>query len=54
MRTLTVGIAALQEENVPLNVVLAGSVVAFVPIFMAYLVGQRFFTEGVTMSGIKG
>jgi multiple sugar transport system permease protein len=54
MRTLTTGIASLQQENVSLNVVLAGSVVAFVPIFMAYLIGQRFFTEGVTMSGIKG
>ncbi|GLY79097.1 carbohydrate ABC transporter permease [Actinoallomurus iriomotensis] len=54
MRTLTVGIAALQQENVPLNVVLAGATVAFVPIFAAYLVGQRYFTEGVTMSGIKG
>ncbi|GAA3108116.1 multiple sugar transport system permease protein [Kribbella aluminosa] len=52
--TLTVGIASLQQEQVPLNVVLAGSVVALVPIFCAYLVGQRYFTEGVTMSGIKG
>jgi multiple sugar transport system permease protein len=54
MRTLTVGIASLQEQNVPLNVVLAGATVAFVPIFAAYLVGQRYLTEGVTMSGIKG
>ncbi|MET7394954.1 carbohydrate ABC transporter permease [Dactylosporangium sp. NPDC005572] len=54
MRTLTVGIASLQQEQVPLNVMLAGSVIAFVPIFAAYLVGQRYFTEGVTMSGIKG
>ncbi|GAA3469566.1 carbohydrate ABC transporter permease [Nonomuraea roseola] len=54
MQTLTVGIASLQQENVPLNVVLAGATVAFVPIFAAYLVGQRYFTEGVTMSGIKG
>ncbi|MEU5863788.1 MULTISPECIES: carbohydrate ABC transporter permease [unclassified Nonomuraea] len=54
MRTLTVGIASLQTENVPLSVVLAGATVAFVPIFAAYLVGQRYFTEGVTMSGIKG
>lgn len=54
MRTLTVGLASLNAENVPLNVVLAGSVVAFVPIFMAYLVGQRYLKEGVTMSGIKG
>ncbi|WP_166354592.1 carbohydrate ABC transporter permease [Phytoactinopolyspora limicola] len=54
MWTLTVGIASLHQQNVPLNVVLAGSVVAFVPIFAAYLVGQRYFREGVTMSGIKG
>ncbi|MFG3259564.1 carbohydrate ABC transporter permease [Streptomyces sp. NPDC048172] len=54
MRTLTVGIASLQQQNVPLNVVLSGSVIAFVPIFAAYLVGQRYFTEGVTASGIKG
>ncbi|SCL21890.1 carbohydrate ABC transporter membrane protein 2, CUT1 family [Micromonospora pallida] len=54
MRTLTTGIASLQQESVPLNVLLAGSVVAFVPIFMAYLVGQRYFQEGVATTGIKG
>lgn len=54
MRTLTVGLSSLNAESVPLNVVLAGSVVAFVPIFTAYLIGQRYFAEGVVMSGIKG
>lgn len=54
MRTLTVGIASLHAERVPLSVVLAGSVVAFVPIFTAYLIGQRYFTEGVTTTGLKG
>lgn len=54
MRTLTTGLASLNAENAPLNIVLAGSVVAFVPIFMAYLVGQRYFTEGVAMTGVKG
>ncbi|MFC7547690.1 carbohydrate ABC transporter permease [Plantactinospora sp. GCM10030261] len=54
MRTLTTGIASLQQENVALNMLLAGSVVAFVPIFMAYLIGQRYFTEGIATSGIKG
>ncbi|MEV0726518.1 carbohydrate ABC transporter permease [Micromonospora purpureochromogenes] len=54
MRTLTTGIASLQQENVALNVLLAGSVVAFVPIFMAYLIGQRYFQEGVASTGIKG
>ncbi|MFF2051417.1 carbohydrate ABC transporter permease [Leifsonia sp. NPDC058194] len=54
MWTLTVGIASLQQQNVPLSVMLAGSVVALVPIFFAYLVAQRYVQEGVTSAGIKG
>lgn len=54
MWTLTVGVSSLQEHSAPLNVVLAGAAVSLVPIFAAYLVAQRHFTEGVTMSGIKG
>ena len=54
MWTLTVGIASLQQQNVPLSVMLAGSVVALVPIFFAYLIAQRYVQEGVTGTGIKG
>jgi multiple sugar transport system permease protein len=54
MRTLTTGIAGLMRESQPLNVTLAGSVVALAPIFLAYLFAQRHFTEGVTMTGVKG
>jgi len=54
MFTLTVGISSLQQQNVPLSVMLAGSVVALLPIFMAYLIAQRYVQEGVTGSGIKG
>lgn len=54
MWTLTVGISSLRQQNVPLSVVLAGSVIAFLPIFAAYLVAQRNFQEGVTHTGIKG
>ncbi len=54
MRTLTTGIAGLMRESQPLNVTLAGSVVALTPIFLAYLFAQRYFTEGVTMTGVKG
>ncbi|WP_166845371.1 carbohydrate ABC transporter permease [Isoptericola sp. BMS4] len=52
--TLTVGISSLQQQDVPLNMILAGATISFVPIFAAYLVAQRYFQEGVTMSGIKG
>jgi multiple sugar transport system permease protein len=54
MRTLTTGIAGLMRESTPLNVTLAGSVVALVPIFLAYILAQRHFTEGVAMTGVKG
>lgn len=54
MRTLTTGIAGLMRESQPLNVTLAGSVVALAPIFLAYLFAQRHFTEGVAMTGVKG
>lgn len=54
MWTLTVGISSLQQQNVPLSVSLAGSVVALVPIFFAYLLAQRYVQEGVTSTGIKG
>ena len=52
--TLTVGISSLQQKNVTLSSVLAGSVIALVPIFLAYLIAQRYVEEGVTSTGIKG
>ena len=54
MWTLTVGISSLQQQNVPLSVMLAGSTVALLPILMAYLVAQRHIQEGYINSGIKG
>lgn len=54
MWTLTVGIASLQRQTVPLNVTLAGSTVALLPLFMAYLVAQRHVQEGCTSTGIRG
>lgn len=54
MWMLTVGISSLQQQQVPLSVVLAGSVVALAPIFAAYVVAQRYFQEGVASTGIKG
>lgn len=54
MFTLTVGISSLQQQNVPLSTMLAGSVVALLPIFLAYLIAQRYVQEGVAGTGIKG
>lgn len=54
MWTLTVGVSSLQQEAASLNVVFAGAAISLVPIFTAYLLAQRHFVEGVSMSGIKG
>ena len=54
MWTLTVGIASLQRQDVPLSVMFAGSTVALLPIFLAYLVAQRYGQEGYVNSGFKG
>ena len=55
--TLPVALASLQGGPRALtewNVVMAGSVVAVLPILLVYLVAQRWFVRGVVSSGIKG
>ena len=54
MWPLTLGIASLPQQTVPLHVTLAGSTVALLPLFMAYLVAQRHVQEGCTSTGIRG
>lgn len=36
------------------NLIMAGGVMALVPVFVVYLAFQRYFTEGIALSGIKG
>lgn len=55
--TLPVALASLQGGPRALtewNVVMAGSVVAVLPILLVYLIAQRWFVRGVVSSGIKG
>lgn len=55
--TLPVALATLQAGPRALtewNMVMAGSVVAVVPILLVYLLAQRWFVSGVISSGIKG
>jgi multiple sugar transport system permease protein len=55
--TLPVALAALQSGPRALtewNVVMAGSVVAVLPILIVYLLAQRWFVQGIVTSGIKG
>ena len=55
--TLPVALAFLQGETrgvTEWNIVMAGSVVAVLPILIAYILAQRWFVRGVVVSGIKG
>jgi multiple sugar transport system permease protein len=55
--TLPVALATLQAGPRALtewNIVMAGSVIAVLPILIVYLLAQRWFVQGVVSSGIKG
>ena len=53
--TVTVGISAIQGQywsDIPL--LMAGSLISLVPTIALFLVMQRYFIQGVVLSGIKG
>lgn len=55
--TLPVALATLQGGQRALtewNIVMAGSVVAVLPVLIVYVLAQRWFVRGVISSGIKG
>jgi multiple sugar transport system permease protein len=57
LMTLPDALAFLQAETrgvTKWNIVMAGSVVALLPILIAYIFAQRWFVSGVVVSGIKG
>jgi multiple sugar transport system permease protein len=52
--TMPLGLSRLQGRwSTDWNLLMAGNVVSFVPIFLVYLFAQRYFVKGMTMSGIK-
>jgi multiple sugar transport system permease protein len=48
------GLAILQGANVQYNVIMAGGVIASIPVLVLYLFAQRYIIEGVSRSGLKG
>jgi len=40
--------------NAQLNIMMAAVAIALLPMFILYCIGQRFFVEGVAMTGLKG
>ncbi len=55
MQTLTLAISALKGNySTNYGLVMAGSVIAFLPPFLLYMLLQKEFVEGIALSGIKG
>jgi len=54
-QTLQAGLSTLQSANsVRYDLLMAGAVVASIPVLLLYLIAQRFVIEGVSRSGLKG
>ncbi len=52
--TLTRGIASLNSSEIPRQHLMAGSVIATVPIMLLFLGLERFMTKGLTAGSVKG
>lgn len=54
-RVLSVGIALLQGQNrVYYNELMAGATMATIPVILIFVFFQRYFVQGIALSGIKG
>lgn len=55
MRTLPIGLRFFVEESgAQLNYMMAGALMAIIPIMLLFFVAQRQFIEGIAMTGTKG
>lgn len=53
MFPVTLGLASILGKEGNFGIEMAGSAVSFIPTFLIFLFFQRFFTEGIQMSGLK-
>lgn len=55
MRTIPVGLAALVGQySTEWGLLMAGSVIALLPVLIIYMLGQNWFVKGITLSGMGG
>jgi multiple sugar transport system permease protein len=55
VKTVTLGLASFQTQYaVRWNLLMAASVVSLLPVLALFLFAQRFFTQGIALTGIKG
>jgi ABC-type glycerol-3-phosphate transport system permease component len=52
--TIIVGLASMRSEATPWGQLMAATTLSALPLTVVYVLFQRWFTEGITMSGIKG
>ena len=52
--TIQVGLASMKGEVIPWGLLMAGTMISAVPLFIVYVLLQSLFTQGIVMSGIKG
>jgi len=53
MFPITLGLASMLGKEGNFGIEMAGSAVSFIPTFLIFLFFQRYFTEGIQMSGMK-
>ncbi|MEG0371634.1 MAG: carbohydrate ABC transporter permease, partial [Clostridium sp.] len=54
LKTLTVGLSTLgTQNNTNYGLVMAGATITFLPSFIFYIILQKKFQQGITMSGMK-
>ncbi len=55
MKTLQVGLQVFQTQyTTRWDLLMAGTVVVTIPVLVIFLAGQRYFTRGIALSGMKG
>jgi multiple sugar transport system permease protein len=55
MRTIPIGLSSFQGQySTEWHLLMAGSVVALLPVLLLYIIGQNWFVRGITLSGIGG
>jgi multiple sugar transport system permease protein len=54
-RTMAIGLALFKSEYmVEWNLMMAASTIMLLPILTLFFLAQRYFVQGIVMSGIKG
>lgn len=52
--TLQIMLKGLSDSSLELPIAFSGAVIASVPLYIIYLIFQRYFIEGMAISGVKG